>query len=43
MRGQKDLQSMKKRVYWIGNQQENWYKMLKICYIIHYSESLDQR
>ncbi len=31
MRGQKDLKSMKKGLNWIENQDENEYKMLKIC------------
>ncbi len=31
MRG---LKSMKKEVNWIENQGENWYKKLKICYIL---------
>ncbi len=30
MRGQKDLKSMKTGINWIENQEENWYKMLKI-------------
>ncbi len=38
MRGQNDVKSMKKGVNWIENQDENWYKMLKICYIIHLGE-----
>ncbi len=29
MRGQKDLRSMKKKVNWIENQDENLYKILK--------------
>ncbi len=31
MSGQKHLKSMKKGDNWIENQDENWYKMLKIC------------
>ncbi len=31
MRGQKDLNSMKKVINWIENQGENWYKFVKIC------------
>ncbi len=42
MKGQIDLTSMKKGVNWIENQGENWDKMLKNCWIIHFGETLDQ-
>ncbi len=42
MGGQKDLRSMKKGVNWIENQGENWYKVLKNCYIIHSGDKIDQ-
>ncbi len=38
MRGQKDLKSMKRGVNWIENQEENWYKLLKICWMIHFGK-----
>ncbi len=40
MRGQKDLRLMKKRVNWIENQGENWYKMLKTCQIIQFGKNI---
>ncbi len=42
MKGQKDLKWMKKGVNWIENQGENWYKMLKICEIIHFGDKIEQ-